>query len=152
MTISQVIPRQGDVTCLGPLADSGEQRRWMPLTGANVESLLERMRRWQPLSVEAAFDDLAEVLGEQTPPADKFDDLAERLRGHLMQLVNIALADLLDTEGTAPDPLIERAREQRSAELPGDDRRALGHLRRLAGTTEELLERLIEARKIKDAV
>ncbi|MEX2985694.1 DUF6415 family natural product biosynthesis protein [Streptomyces sp. C36] len=121
----------------------------MPLTRENVAYVLESMRRWKPLSVEGAFEDLNELLGEQTPQPERFDELAERLRGHLMQLVNIALADLSGNEGPT-DPLIERARAQRSQELPGDDRRALGHLRRLARTTAELLELLIETRKIKD--
>lgn len=83
------------------------------------------------------------------PAEEAVEELAERLRGHLMRLVAIAVAsEAGDDEQAAA--LIERAREVRVEELPGDRRRAVGHLRRMAWSVNELLERLGALRCLKE--
>ncbi|WP_217245361.1 DUF6415 family natural product biosynthesis protein [Streptomyces sp. AC602_WCS936] len=78
-------------------------------------------------------------------------DHAQRLRGHLMGLVDIAVAQ----EAGQSDPealrLIWQARDVRAQELPGDHMRAVGHLRRMAWCVNELLERLAALRCVKEA-
>lgn len=129
----------------------GAPGQWMPLNKRSIEFVLKSMRSWQPISVDAIFEDLGDVLGNQAPPLDRFEELAERLRGHLMQLLNILVANPRNEDSPATQALVERARTQRSAELPGDDRKALGHLRRLSWITLEVLELLIDTKQIKEA-
>ncbi|GAA2718535.1 MULTISPECIES: DUF6415 family natural product biosynthesis protein [Streptomyces] len=126
--------------------------RWMPPTTENARRLLAALQSWQPLNVDAVFDDLNAILGDQAPAVDEVDELADRLRGHLMQLVNIALANAQSEVALASaHGAVEQGRVVGSEELPGDYRKALGLLRRLALATEALVELLISAKWIKDA-
>lgn len=63
------------------------------LSAERLATVVAKMRAWDPLVVDAVFDDLDRVIGDQTPPADQIDELGERLRGTLIQLGNIAVAD-----------------------------------------------------------
>ncbi|MBZ9641506.1 DUF6415 family natural product biosynthesis protein [Streptomyces sp. PSKA30] len=80
------------------------------------------------------------MLDDLTPPEDLFEEHAQRLRGHLMRLVDVAVAARADLEDTQAARLIEQARVVRSEEVPGDHRQAVGHLRRMAWAVNELLE------------
>ncbi|MFD9220012.1 DUF6415 family natural product biosynthesis protein [Streptomyces sp. NPDC060064] len=127
------------------------ERAQPPLEGDALRAVVAKLRAWDPLVVDAIFDDLDRVLGDQTPPADQIDELSECLRGTLMQLVNIAVADpkFPPTEGMLRE--IARACGLRSEELPGDYWPAVGHLRRLATVTSDLLELMLIAQYIKDS-
>ncbi|MEV6296737.1 DUF6415 family natural product biosynthesis protein [Streptomyces sp. NPDC051896] len=89
------------------------------------------------------------VLGDDDHPATFFpdhntaDELAQRFRGALMQLVNRALRE---AKGKETDPeavrLIAMARTVRVEELPNDPSKALGFLLRMGSVTTELVDRL----------
>ncbi|MGW1496961.1 DUF6415 family natural product biosynthesis protein [Streptomyces sp. NPDC002402] len=118
---------------------------------ALLATVLAKLRAWDPLEADAVFDDLDRVLGDQTPPADQVDELGERLRGALMQLGNISVADPRFPPGDDLLQLVERARSLWTEEMPGDYWKALGLTRRLAWITAELIELLIATRHIRDA-
>ncbi|MFD7014019.1 DUF6415 family natural product biosynthesis protein [Streptomyces sp. NPDC059928] len=99
---------------------------------------------------DAVFDDLHQVLGDQTPQAPEVDGLSEGLRGTLMQLVNIAVSDTHFPASEEMYAVVERARKLRSEDTPGDYPSGLGLTRRLAWCTWELLELLIESKQVKD--
>jgi uncharacterized protein DUF6415 len=120
------------------------------LSTDRLANIVVKMRAWDPLVVDAVFDDLDRVLGDQTPPADQIDELGERLRGTLMQLGNIAVADQLFPPSDELLQLVERAWSLRTEEMPGDYWKALGHTRRLAWITTDLIELMIAARHIRD--
>ncbi|MEW1721621.1 DUF6415 family natural product biosynthesis protein [Streptomyces sp. NPDC093109] len=113
--------------------------RWKPALNADTLALLASLlRELKPL--DAILDDVGDVLGDQDPPPHEFEETAEQLRGDLKRLVDIAVvAEDKDAEVVG---LVTRARALRSEELPGGYATALGHLRRMAGTTNALLERL----------
>jgi hypothetical protein len=121
-----------------------------PLTAEQLRDVLAKVRSWTPLSLPAIFDDLDQVLGEQQPAADDLDEIGDRLRGALMQLGCIAVAD----PAHRPDPetlaLVERARALRDEEMTGGYRAELGLARRMAWTASDLIERLISGQHIKD--
>ncbi|PWI06568.1 hypothetical protein DIZ27_32950 [Streptomyces sp. NWU339] len=116
-------------------------RQWAPADEATLTALLEAVRAWTPLDGGALLDDVGAVLDDVVPAEDDVEELAERLRGHLMRLVAIAVASEAGEDEQAA-VLIERAREVRAEDLPGDHHRAVGHLRRMAWALNELLERL----------
>lgn len=123
--------------------------RWMaPLDEDVVSGVLAAMRRWSALDGDALLDDVGAVIDDVVPAGDDVEELAERLRGHLMRLVAVAVANKADEEQAAE--LIERARDVRSDELPGDYWRAVGHLRRMAWSVNELLERLGAVRCLRE--
>ncbi|MEU6339301.1 DUF6415 family natural product biosynthesis protein [Streptomyces cellulosae] len=115
--------------------------QWAPSTAETLAALLDAVREWTPFDGGEVLDDLAVVLDDGQPPHEDVAALAGRLRGHLVRLVRIAEAN--EAEG---DPeacrLLRQARALRDEALPGDGRRAVGHLRQLAWSVNELLERL----------
>ncbi|MFI6122517.1 DUF6415 family natural product biosynthesis protein [Streptomyces sp. NPDC051064] len=99
-------------------------------------------------SADALLDDVGTAL-DDVPPAEEYQqELAERLRGHLMRLVDFAIGGDADVKDATAFAMIERARDVRSEAMPGDPRRAVGHLRRMAWTVNELLERLLATRQL----
>lgn len=104
-------------------------------------SVLPAAGRWTPFDGRALLDDVGTALDEVEPAEDEIEGIAERLRGHLMRLVDIAVAAGagIDEETAA---LIEQARDVRVEEAPGSHWRAVGHVRRMAWTANNLLERL----------
>jgi hypothetical protein len=63
--------------------------RWsacLPERGA-VEAALAAIRTWQPYDGHAWLDDVGNVLGSVPQAESRMDELAQRLRGCLMQLV-----------------------------------------------------------------
>ncbi|QYX80248.1 DUF6415 family natural product biosynthesis protein [Streptomyces akebiae] len=119
-------------------------------TADTMVRLVAKLRDWEPLDWDATFDALASVLDCQAPLDDELEELAQRLRGALMQIVTIAVAGLVDEDKEAA-VLIARARTLRSVELPGNYWMALGHLRRLGWVTSELVELLSKTGHLKDA-
>ncbi len=121
-----------------------------PLDSTALTRVLERVRAWQVYDGGAVLDDVAAVLDEVMPAEERFEELAQRLCGHLMQLVNIAVAAEAE-EDDAAAYLMERARLVRAEELPGDRWKAVGHLRRMGWTVNELMEHLVATRCLKEA-
>jgi hypothetical protein len=121
-----------------------------PLTAEQLQDVVAKMRAWTPLSLSAIFDDLDQVLGEQRPSADDLDELGDRLRGALMQLGCIAVADPVHPPDAETLVLVEQARALRDEEMTGGYRTELGLARRMAWTASDLIERLISGQHIKD--
>lgn len=121
-----------------------------PLTAQQLRDVLTRVRAWTPLSLPAIFDDLDQVLGEQQPAIDELDEIGERLRGALMQLSSIAVADPRHRPDAETLVLVERGRALRDEEMTGGYRADLGLARRMAWTTSDLIERMLNERHIKD--
>lgn len=117
-----------------------------PLDAEGLARIVSRRCRVRPL--DAILDDVGDVLGNQVPREDEFAGLDERLRGGLRRLVNIAGA-AENEDGQVAD-LVDRAQTLTAEELPADYHTALGYLRRTAGVTNDLLERLIETGTAKD--
>ena len=121
-----------------------------PLDSTALTRVLERVQTWQVYDGDALLDDVADVLDQVAPAEEEFGELAQRLHGHLVRLVNIALAAEAG-EDAATARLIERASTVRAEELPGDRWKAIGHLRRMGWAVNELLERLVAIRCLKEA-
>lgn len=121
--------------------------QWKPPVPAERLALIARlMREVRPL--DEILDDTGDVLGNQAPRESEFEELADRLHGDLKRLVSIARA-ANNTDGQV-SALVERAEALRSEGLPGDYRTALGYLRRMAGVTLDLLERLAETGTVRE--
>ncbi|MEU2901103.1 DUF6415 family natural product biosynthesis protein [Streptomyces sp. NPDC007056] len=121
-----------------------------PLSGRELATVLDGLRRWSPCDGGALLDDVAAVLDDVAPAEEVTEEIAERLRGHLLRLVNIAVAAGAERDPAAAQ-LTEQARTLRGEDLPGDHWKAIGHLRRLGWTAGELLERLVAVRCLKEA-
>lgn len=125
--------------------------RWTPpLDSEALASVLDRLHGWQAYDGGALLDDVAAALDEVVPAEEHMDELAQRLRGHLMQLVNIAVA-AEGEDDAATAYLIARARTVRVEELPGGHWPAVGHLRRMAWVVNELMERMVTIRCLREA-
>jgi hypothetical protein len=117
----------------------------------SVANLLERIRTWTPLDGTALLDDVAAVLDGVPPSEEETEEIAERLRGYLMQLVNIAVTSEADQRSKYAEILVQRARDLRAEEMSGDHRRAVLHLRQMGWVTSELLDQLVALKSIKEA-
>ncbi|MFI6495650.1 DUF6415 family natural product biosynthesis protein [Streptomyces sp. NPDC050564] len=123
-----------------------------PLDHTALETVLAKVRGWEPFDGEALLDDVGAVLDDIAPAQEDVDDNAQRLRGHLMQLVAIAVAAEADQKDPEAGQLIQKARQVRAEDMPGDHLKAVGHLRRLAWFANELYERLGAIKCLKEAV
>ncbi|MEV7395119.1 DUF6415 family natural product biosynthesis protein [Streptomyces sp. NPDC091215] len=96
------------------------------------------------------------VLGDDDHPVaflpnyDTAEELAQRFRGALMQLVNRALLDRAEERDTEAARLIVLARAVRVEELSGDPRKAVGLLRRMGSVTTDLVDRLERLGVVED--
>ncbi|WP_369276006.1 DUF6415 family natural product biosynthesis protein [Streptomyces sp. R11] len=127
--------------------------RWAPpLDGQALTVLLAKVRAWEAFDGEALLGDVAAVLDDVVPAEQQVDELAERLRGHLMRLVTIAVAAEVEQRDDTTARLMSQARTLRIEEAPGDHCRAVGYLRRMGWITNELLERLVATKCLKEAV
>ncbi|MGW4101806.1 DUF6415 family natural product biosynthesis protein [Streptomyces sp. NPDC004976] len=119
---------------------------WTPPLSGGQRTTVDRLRGWTAFGGGALLDDVAGFL-DDVPPAEEF---AERLRGHLMRLVNITVTAEAKQDTDAAH-LIERARTLRTEALSDDRREAVGYLRRMGWTAGELLERLVAVRCLREA-
>lgn len=106
------------------------------LDAGDLARIADRLRQLRPL--DAILDDIGDVIADQDPPAAEAPELAERLRGDLVRLENVAVA--ADDRDPRVVTLVRRARTLRATAHPA----TVAHLRRLAGVAEALLERLAE--------
>jgi hypothetical protein len=126
-------------------------RRWQPpLTATELQDVLAKARAWQPLHLPAVYDDLDRMLGEHTPAPEEVAEVGERLRGVLIQLAAIAVADPRNRPSPETLTLVERGRVLGDREMPGGHRQGLGLARRMAWTAADLIEHLIAAQHLKD--
>jgi hypothetical protein len=109
-----------------------------------VEDALARIRAWNPYDGDAWLDDVADALDPVPWPEAKVGELGERLRGYLTQLVAIAVRYEAEKRDERAASLIDRAREVREEEMPGDYQPAVAHLRRMGWAVNELLDLLVE--------
>lgn len=116
---------------------------------AKVEAALAAVRAWHPYDGDAWLDDVADVLDAVPPPEDLVDELAQRLRRYLMQLVGYALNSEVEKQDGRATRLITRAREVREEELPGDYLQSVIHLRRMGWAVNELHDLLTELEAVK---
>ncbi|MFE1013200.1 DUF6415 family natural product biosynthesis protein [Streptomyces sp. NPDC058794] len=122
-----------------------------PFTDACLRRVLEKVQRWAPYVDGLLLDHVAAVLDDYTPTEHEVDEHAQRLRGHLMRLVHLAVVSkVAEQDGQVAD-LINRGRTIGTEGVPTDHRRAVGHLRRMAWTLHELLERLVAHQCLTEA-
>ncbi|MFE6178808.1 DUF6415 family natural product biosynthesis protein [Streptomyces sp. NPDC056464] len=127
--------------------------RWEPpLDREALTMLLAKVRTWQVFDGAALLDDVGAALDEVAPAGEDVGDLVVRLRGHLVRLVTVAVVAGEGRRDAATARLIERARTVCCEVVPGDRCGAVGHLRRMGWITNELLERLVAAKCLKEAV
>ncbi|MGW9715330.1 DUF6415 family natural product biosynthesis protein [Streptomyces albidoflavus] len=149
MSLTVLVP-ENDV--VPPSADESRISQWTPpLDAEGLRFVLERMKDWKPFDVEEVFDDLDTAIGHQPPPVATTSALVDRLRGHLKQLSDIALADEQYPPTVEMVRLVSRGLPLREERTPADYRQAVGLTRRLAFVASDLLEELIEAGYIKEA-
>ncbi|MER5839729.1 DUF6415 family natural product biosynthesis protein [Streptomyces prasinus] len=122
-----------------------------PFTEAGLRKVLEKVQRWAPYVDGLLLDDVAAVLDDCTPTEHEVDEHAQRLRGHLMRLVHLAVVSEVAERDEQVAGLVERGRTIRSEEVPSDHRRAVGHIRRMAWTLDELLELLVAHQCLTEA-
>ncbi|MEV6393473.1 DUF6415 family natural product biosynthesis protein [Streptomyces sp. NPDC051907] len=126
-------------------------QKWEPpLDPEGLMLVLAKMRVWNPLVLESVFDDLDKVLGDCLPATGEIEELAERLRGALLQLLNITVADPQFQPDEAMAEVLERARHVISLPLPGGYWPAVGQLRRMSWVASTLLDRLIASSHINE--
>ncbi|MEE1764389.1 DUF6415 family natural product biosynthesis protein [Streptomyces sp. SP18BB07] len=113
-----------------------------PLDRAALEDVKNKLAKWKPYDGDALLEDVSAVVDDVMPPEERLEELAERLRGHSMRLVHIAVATQAEHGNTKAADLIKRARAMRSREMPGDYRKAVGHVRLMAWSVNELHEHL----------
>ncbi|MFJ9719705.1 DUF6415 family natural product biosynthesis protein [Streptomyces sp. NPDC101213] len=63
-----------------------------PLSGEELVHVLVKLQTWQAFDADALLDDVATALDDVPPSEEEAEEMAQRLRGHLMRLVNIAIA------------------------------------------------------------
>ncbi|MFE4960591.1 DUF6415 family natural product biosynthesis protein [Streptomyces sp. NPDC056653] len=120
-----------------------------PLDADGLRIVLARITAWKPLDIEAIFDDLDTAIGNQPPPVATSSALVERLRAHLKQLSDIAVADERYPPTAKMVQLVERGLPIRREHMPADQQQVAGLARRLAFTLSDLVGELIEARYIR---
>lgn len=116
-----------------------------------LRATVDRIRRWEPYDGDALLDDVGAVMDDVTPRQEDLDALAQRLHGHLTQLVGIAVATEADQKDAEARRLTQQARTVCAEDMPGDYTKAVGRLRRMAWSVNELLERLIALKYLKEA-
>ncbi|MFG3133619.1 DUF6415 family natural product biosynthesis protein [Streptomyces tendae] len=122
-----------------------------PFTEAGLRRVLEKVQRWAPYVDGLLLDDVAAVLDDYTPTEHEVEEHAQRLRGHLLRLVHLAVVSRVAGTDQQTAVLVERGLTIRSEELPTDHRRAVGHIRRMAWALDELLERLVAHQCLTEA-
>ncbi|MEK8144014.1 DUF6415 family natural product biosynthesis protein [Streptomyces sp. M10(2022)] len=146
---TQLVPHARSLLRARALSGGEAADAWLPpLDPTELRRVLQKMRAWEPFDADALLDDVGTALDDVPPGEEYQEELAERLRGHLMRLVDIAIGGDADVKDATALTLIEHAREVRSKDMPGDPHRAVGHLRRMAWTVNELLERLLATRQL----
>ncbi|GHF15124.1 hypothetical protein GCM10014715_83050 [Streptomyces spiralis] len=116
-----------------------------------LQDMLARIRRWQPFDGDALLEDVGAVLDDCIPTEQHVDELAQRLRGHLVRLVDIAVATGAEQRDTATAGLVERAHAVCREAVPCDRWKAVGYLRRMGWTVQELHERLVVTDCLREA-
>ncbi|MFF9212867.1 MULTISPECIES: DUF6415 family natural product biosynthesis protein [unclassified Streptomyces] len=122
-----------------------------PLNGGELWALLQKVRRWEPFDGGELLDDVADVLDDPAPTTATIGELVQRLHKGSARLTDIAIAAGAQDDATTAR-LIESATWLGSQPLPGDHGHAVAYARRVAWTTNELLERLVALRCLKEAV
>lgn len=150
MSLTVLVP-ENDVVPPPPDAPRRVTKWTPPLDAEGLWSVLERIKNWKPLDVEKVFDDLDTAIGNQTPPVATTGALIDRLRSHLKQLSDIAVADEQYPPTAEMVQLVERGVPLREERVPAGHQQAVGLARRLAFVTSDLVEELIKARYIKEA-
>ncbi|KAF3470110.1 DUF6415 family natural product biosynthesis protein [Streptomyces sp. Tu 3180] len=122
-----------------------------PFTEAGLRRVLEKVQRWAPYVDGLLLEDVAAVLDDYTPTEHEGDEHAQRLRGHLRRLIDLAVVSTVAEQDEQVADLVERGRALRSEETPAEHRRAVGHIRRMAWTLDNLLERLVAHQCLTEA-
>ncbi|WP_330342607.1 DUF6415 family natural product biosynthesis protein [Streptomyces sp. NBC_00557] len=120
-----------------------------PPANAALRAALTAVRAWTPYAGDALLDDVGNVLDTVAPSEERVEELGQRLRGHLMQLVSIATTFEAEKQDPRAVQRIHSARQSIQAEMPGDYAKAVSHLRRMGWAVHELLELLVEIGCVK---
>ncbi|MFE3146538.1 DUF6415 family natural product biosynthesis protein [Streptomyces sp. NPDC059218] len=122
-----------------------------PFDPDRLRWMLSKVQKWQPYVDGVLLDDVASVLDDYVPSAEEVEILAPRLSGHLLRLVQLAIASQVGQKDQKVADLVTRAQADSSVALTGDHTRDVGHLRRMAWTLDAFLERLVENQCLKEA-
>lgn len=126
--------------------------RWMPpLDAQALTEVLAKVRRWTPFDGGALLDDVTTAVDDVVPSGDGPEELAQRLRAHLTRLAGVAVATGVAHEDPEAGRLAQRAHDLHAVRMPVGHQSAVGYLRRMAWTANELLERLAAIGCIKEA-
>ncbi len=68
----------------------------LPGIAEGLARLLEKVQNWAPYVDGLLLDDVAAVLDDHVPDEYEVAEHAQRLRSHLMRLVNLAVASRVD--------------------------------------------------------
>ncbi|MER6076081.1 DUF6415 family natural product biosynthesis protein [Streptomyces sp. NPDC001817] len=120
-----------------------------PPTETALRAALTAVRAWKPYDGDALLDDAGDVLDTVAPSEERVEELGQRLRGDLMQLVGIATTFEVEKQDPRAVQHIISARQSIQAEMPGDYEKAVSHLRRMGWAVQELLELLVEIGCVK---
>lgn len=112
---------------------------------------LAKVQRWAPNLDGPLLDDMADVLDDCTHTEHDVDEHAQRLRGRLMRLVDLAIVSKVAEQDEQVADLTERGRTIRTEEVPRDHRRDVGDIRSMAWTLGVLLERLVAHQHLTEA-
>ncbi|TVZ84757.1 DUF6415 family natural product biosynthesis protein [Streptomyces sp. BK340] len=120
-----------------------------PPNEAALRTALAAVRAWKPYDGDALLDDAGDVLDTVAPAEEVVEELGQRLRGNLKQLVGIAITFEAEKQDPRAQQHIGCAHDLIQAEMPGDYAKAVSHLRRLGWAVHELLELLVEIGYVK---
>ncbi|MFE7113334.1 DUF6415 family natural product biosynthesis protein [Streptomyces sp. NPDC057575] len=121
-----------------------------PFDPDRLRWMLSKVQKWQPYVDGVLLDDVASGLDDYVPSAEEVEVLTPRLSGHLLRLVQLAIASQVGQQDQKIADLVTRARATRSVALTGDHSQEVGHLRRMPWTLEAFLERLVENHCLKE--
>jgi Family of unknown function (DUF6415) len=120
-----------------------------PMDAEALTHLIDKMRIWTPLDGPALLDDVASVL-DILPLGANVEAIAQRLRGHLAQLLNITGSARSAQDSEYVESLVRRSQTLWARELPRRRTCALCHLRQMAWVTGELLDQLVAFHVVKE--
>ncbi|MFC5220478.1 DUF6415 family natural product biosynthesis protein [Streptomyces coerulescens] len=123
----------------------------LPLPPEALADLLAKVRQWTPFDGEVVLDDVGDVLDDVIPRETELASQCLRFRDHLLRLVQIAVATEAGHKDDQTALLIQQARLASAQPLPTDHVQAVGHLRRMAWSVNELHERLVAIRCLREA-
>ncbi|MFI8194017.1 DUF6415 family natural product biosynthesis protein [Streptomyces sp. NPDC085946] len=106
--------------------------------------------QWEPFDGNAVLNDVANALDNVVLAEEDIEQFTQRLPSHLMGMVTIGIAGEAERDAAAAQ-LIAQVRALSDQDVLGDHQAAVGHLRRMAWTVNELFDRLVAKKCLRAA-